>query len=396
MFRAGKLLFLCAIFAAAFLQAQSKAVRTTNDSPILRFTQGFILQSLNSGGFVRTNVNHISNLSATNPALLQKYSDFTFGISYQVNELSNAYWVNEVRINRNYQHLPQSAGIVVPFGNFNFGLGYSQIYDLESFYGLLEITTIDYPQGTGKTLRMEYLQAVQKYSLSIGASLEEPFEFMRKIDLGIRVNLYHLAEESPSGGLNYKHELYAPSLDVGINAELSEKISTALYYEMNASFSKVLDETGIVHNSDTTGGSSGNNVKIPVNINLTIKEKLPHKFYAGVLLKVNHRVSVAFELAKIFWSQQWKSSKDNYEFSGSIISNISKDFRMSLGISKTDRSFEQFRILSLRDLKVFYLSAGVNVDLHNFNLDLTFATSRFFSAAQMKQNIAKVALAYSI
>ncbi|HSR18376.1 MAG TPA: hypothetical protein VLM39_09840, partial [Ignavibacteriaceae bacterium] len=73
---------------------------------------------------------------------------FSFGISKQFNSEIKGYY--DIIYSQALDWVPQSAGLLVSFGEFHLGAGMSQMYNSVIDLGPIPITTTDQPDGTGE------------------------------------------------------------------------------------------------------------------------------------------------------------------------------------------------------------------------------------------------------
>lgn len=117
--------------------------------------QGFGINLLNSSGNSSID-NNISNIGFMNPAAISNFSNYSFGLSYQLSSEIEEGWIADIGTTRKNDWIPQSAGAVIKFDDFSFGLGFGQKYNGSLDFDSIQITTVQNPDGTGKYFQVEY------------------------------------------------------------------------------------------------------------------------------------------------------------------------------------------------------------------------------------------------
>ena len=139
-----------------------------NDTQAIIAPQGFGINLLNSKGNSSID-NDISNIGFMNPAAISNFDSYTFGLSYQFSSKIEEGWIADIGTSRKNDWIPQSAGAVLKFENFSFGLGFGQKYNGSLDFDSIQVTTPENPDGTGEFFDVEYRTRV--YSLLSGSIL---------------------------------------------------------------------------------------------------------------------------------------------------------------------------------------------------------------------------------
>ena len=146
-----------------------------NDTQAIIAPQGFGINLLNSKGNSSID-NDISNIGFMNPASISNFDNYSFGFSYQFSSSIDEAYIADIGTTRKNDWMPQSAGAVFKFDDFSFGLGFGQKYNGSLDFDSIQITTSQYPDGTGEFINVEYRTRVQSYSLSASYSFPELFD----------------------------------------------------------------------------------------------------------------------------------------------------------------------------------------------------------------------------
>lgn len=84
--------------------------------------QGFDIRLLNSKG-TSAIVNDVANLGQMNPAALTNFENHSIGFSYQYSSDITEGWINNSKVSRQNDLIPQSAGAIYKLDNLSFGVG---------------------------------------------------------------------------------------------------------------------------------------------------------------------------------------------------------------------------------------------------------------------------------
>ncbi len=122
-----KLVLLLVIqFIISSISGTLPQTNSREGSTIVSFLpQGYGIKLLNSYG-TSSILNDVSNLGFMNPANISDFENYSLGFSYQFNTSIDEAWIADFGTSRVYNFYPQSAGGIVKWNDFTFGLGFGQ------------------------------------------------------------------------------------------------------------------------------------------------------------------------------------------------------------------------------------------------------------------------------
>jgi hypothetical protein len=373
--RKSVLLFILLLFAVS-LSAQSLSTKVFG----LNIPQGFVLESISSKGFQSSGINHPANMNSMNPAALYAFESLSAGFSYQWDYYKMPNWWANIEHGRIHNAYPQSVGLVMPFNNVRFGLGFSQRYNSQLDYAKMEIITTDHPEGTGEFI--QWIKNVRVFSYAGNLSYAiKPFASRKNtISVGFQGNYNTLyinhtmylddetilsEEENRTDNISWK---------AGILYDRAGRIQIGLFYEKNSFF----DDEYII---DELVGE--------------IREKIPDKMILGLTCSLNQNISLSTEIAKVYRSnkEDLYFLSDSYDISFGISGDVGERITCSLGFLSMPYLHENIQDTDLR-LYGQYLLGGINLRFDHFDVDCTIVTNTMQAGEWRKQITGKMILGY--
>jgi hypothetical protein len=373
--RKSVLLFILLLFAVS-LSAQSLSTKVFG----LNIPQGFVLESISSKGFQSSGINHPANMNSMNPAALYAFESLSAGFSYQWDYYKMPNWWANIEHGRIHNAYPQSVGLVMPFNNVRFGLGFSQRYNSQLDYAKMEIITTDHPEGTGEFI--QWIKNVRVFSYAGNLSYAiKPFASRKNtISVGFQGNYNTLyinhtmylddetilsEEENRTDNISWK---------AGILYDRAGRIQIGLFYEKNSFF----DDEYII---DELVGE--------------IREKIPDKMILGLTCSLNQNISLSTEIAKVYRSNKddLYFLSDSYDISFGISGDVGERITCSLGFLSTPYLYKNNTELNYNYYGQ-YLLGGINLRFDHFDVDCTIVTSTMQAGEWRKQITGKMILGY--
>ncbi len=366
---------------------------TNNEFPANLPPQGYGNKLLNSSG-ASSIFNDVSNIGFMNPASIAEFDNYSFGISYQASTNIDEAWIADLGTSHVYNFYPQSAGGIVKWNDFTFGLGFGQKYNGTLDMDPIPVTTVQDPDGTGEFFDATQETMIHSYSLTAAYSFKELLQTSNDLSFGIRYSLnrfnrYDEIWHSIGHATDYSSSFTA-GLCYQFDLEEKRKLSVGLAYENKTDFRAEyeIDQSPINYQwSDTTGGL------IPAEISTSILvASLPDELRFDLAIDATQNLKFLINLTSVFWKNDQNYLQDQVEYSTSSFYNINEMLTTSLGFFYTDYNHEDNRYYRVNGkLSAFFITAGLKLNFKMFYADLAIADSHLFSGDFRKQTIGKLA-----
>ncbi len=343
--------------------------------------QGFGIKLLNSAGNSSI-INDVSNLGLMNPAAISNFDNYTIGISYQLNSDVENGWINDSKVIRKNDLIPQSAGAAIKWKQLTFGIGFGQSYNAN-------VDFIWNSFNPGEQYITEFKGRVYSYSSAIAYSFNELLKDS-KLDIGFNYS-FHKVDFSNSdlySATNLKDE--AGNFSFGI--QYSNKSQTGK--ETNIGFSYTLD-------TDFESEYTYSNATIIVRDNKSLNKisaanlitgNIPDQFSLDFSRDLSDQFKLNGSLMGVFWQRTNNNLKDQLEFSASMIYKVNEIFSPAFGFYYIDKNYKE-DIFNLNEkFTAVYLTGGLKLVTKIFYADLAIADSHLFSGDFRKQTIGKLAI----
>lgn len=381
------LIFILVLIYSTFTLSQN------NETQAIIAPQGFGINLLNSKGNSSID-NDISNIGFLNPASLSNLDNYSLGFSYQFSSSIDEAYIADIGTSRKNDWMPQSAGAVIKFDDFSFGLGFGQKYNGSLDFDSIQITTSQYPDGTGEFITVEYRTRVQSYSLSASYAFPKIFGESSSLEIGFRYSYNHLKfyeklwemtiDESDNVGS------YAIGLQYSSQISNNRMLRVGFSYEIEPDFETVYEyKNGLIYISDPDS-----NGRIPAYINskYNIVGSVPDKFNLDVSADLTESFRLNTMITGVLWEADNDYIKNQLEFSASGIYIINEMFSPSFGFYYTDKNFDEDFFDINEKNNALFLIAGLRFNYDIFSADLAIADSHLFSGDYRKQTIGKIAI----
>ncbi len=371
----------------------SIALPQNNDTQVIIAPQGFGINLLNSKGNSSID-NDISNIGFMNPASISNFNNYSLGFSYQFSSSIDEAYIADIGTSRKNDWMPQSAGAVIKFDGFSFGLGFGQKYNGSLEFDPIPITTSEYPDGTGEFITVEHRTRVQTYSLSASYSFPKVFGESSSLDIGFRYSYNHLKfyeklwemtiDESDNVGS------YAIGLQYSNQISNNRILRVGFSYEIEPDFGKVYEyDNGLiyVYDPDSTG-------RIPAYISskYNLVGSVPDKFNLDVSADISEFFRLNAMITGVLWEADNDNIKNQLEFSASSVYRINEMFAPSFGFYYTDKNFDEDFFDINEKNNALFLIGGLRFNYNIFSADLAIADSHLFGGDFRKQTIGKLAI----
>ena len=373
----------------------------THDGPtVVRFLpQAYGIKSLNSFGTSYI-VNEVSNLGLMNPASISGFENYSFGFSYQVSSSIDEAWIADFGTSRVYNFYPQSAGGIVKWNDFTFGLGFGQKYNGTLDMDPIPVTTVQQPDGTGEFIEIIDETMILSFSLISTYSFNEIFDTSDNFSFGVRYSLNQLRRFEEIGQVTGKATDYSSNIALGISykinindqqkflfgASLETKTDFKAKYEIDNNFLIIYDP------EDT------NHYQIPAETgDFYLSHSLPFELRFDLGVDATTDLKLLANLSRLFWKTKSTILEDQIEFSFSTIYDINEMFSASLGFYSTKCEFTDTFYSRLNEsLNTIFLTGGLKINIDKLSIDLALADSHLFSGDYTKQTIGKLAIGINL
>ncbi|MFO7525793.1 MAG: hypothetical protein R6W68_10090 [Ignavibacteriaceae bacterium] len=352
-----------------------------NNIDLLVPPQGFGIQSLNSSGNSSI-VNGTFNILAMNPAAIATLENYSFGISYQISSDIETGWINDSKVFRQIDLVPQSSGAVVSWTNFSFGLGFTQSYNSRVDF-IWNPHSFEDPEIT------EFKGRVNSYSASAAYSINDIHKGS-DLSFGIKYTFNSVNFVSQGSWDEVSLSDYASSYAFGIlysNKSTSGRISKiGLSFTTNTKFEEEYSVSSmtviIIDNSNRIQDIKQN----------TVSGNIPAKLNLDLSFDISDNFNLNGSLAGIFWSKNNNQLKDQTEISAGVTYYLNEIISPSLGFYLTDRKYEPDFYNFNNKFNTLCFIAGTRVSFNKISLDIALADSHLFSDEFSRQTIGKLGL----
>jgi hypothetical protein len=321
------------------------------------------------------------SINTLNPAAMHNFKNISAGINYRFETKLNDAWIAGITSERMKPAIPQSAGIIIPYGDFRFGLSMAQLYNRDLDFGPLILTDYSGAETGRADLYME--TTFFRYTAALSYCFRDFLSGSFILGAGLNYNKIHEYQEmyyfygdkdidvlTFSAGLIYQAETENGTLKTGISYEsgIKEKEHFGRHYRID-------------------------NVDLFYSV---ISCNYPARINAGFYFDSNGNLSYAGNLNLILWSDVNQFNNEP-QASGSVIYRFSEMYSGSAGIlfssvteKETGPGFDyKFK------LSAFYITAGVNIKLPLIDISAALADSHLTGGEWRKQTIAKISFGYS-
>ncbi|MGE5807215.1 MAG: hypothetical protein ACM34M_15580 [Ignavibacteria bacterium] len=369
------------LFSPLFFSQSSEIVITSQSS-------GYQVTSLSGYGFENNNLTTVSNFSNSNPALMTEMPSFSFGISKQFNSDINGSY--DITYSQALNWIPQSAGLLVSFGEFRLGAGMSQLYNSAIDLEPIPVTTIDQPDGTGEYFDFTSKTSIITSSLLAAYPLHNLFSSDDLLSLGAQLNLNFIHHKESLWKVLIKSDSHELSGKIGFNYKFSETLpltQLSAFYEKG--FKNQNPWTAEDRAPDRVGIDSGRiSALIPITFSLT--SYVPDKLSLGILFQTTEKFIITGNISNIFWNSYQQNIHNQIEFSSSFIYKWENFITTSAGIYLTNRDY--ITEYTYNEGSAVFLSLGTIINLSGFNIEAVLADSHLFSEELRKQTLIKIGL----
>lgn len=371
----------------------SQSVRPSSNNTFL-FPQGNPIGELNSFGTSGL-YNSVSNIGSINPAALNNFDDISFGFAYQFETNINEAWIVNIGYKRHTNFIPQSAGVLIPYKNFRIGLstrqGYNGIMDL----GLLEVSTIQNPDGTGEFIDLQITTILYDYSLLASYSIKNIIDDWN-LSIGGKFTTAHMTNELLSFGnisLNFNGNYWTGGLMLEKRYETNKYIQFGLLYEKDLNLTEHQDG-GITATPISDSSRPAPYVIAPPSV-----AQFPAR------LKFDFDISMVPDfkflgcISNIYWNNIDSGNPNEIEYSGSVVYDFSDKVSSSVGFYSTRKEYSPslntfFNIN--KSLQAFFITLGTDIKINNLSIDISLADSHLLSGVWRKQTVGKIGIGYEI
>ncbi len=393
-------LFLLLHFVVISSSLTLAQTNTRDGSTVVSFLpQGYGIKLLNSSG-TSSIVNDVSNLGFMNPASISEFENYSLGFSYQFNTSIDEAWIADFGTSRVYNFYPQSAGGIVKWNDFTFGLGFGQKYNGTLDMDPIPITTVQQPDGTGEFFEVKQESMIHSYSITTSYSFKELLQTSNDLTLGFRYSLNYLDRydeiwDITGSAIDYSSNI-AAGLYYKINFDDQRQLIIGASYESKTYFdAKYEIDNGAILLYDP---EDTNHVLIPAEQSDSyLLHTLPDELRIDLAFDAASDLKLLANLTSILWETETNFLKDQIEFSFSAVYKINEMFTPSLGFYITDCEYTDYFYSRLNaGLDALFITAGLKFNYNNFSADLAIADSHLFSGDYRKQTICKLSLGINL
>lgn len=371
--------------------------QTTITTELELLPQGYSIASL-SGYGTSGLVNSAVNQGFVNPSALGNFERITAGLSYQYGSSIDDMWGQRITIKNNNSFMPKSASLILPYRALRIGLSAGQLYNQLLDFGEIRETSMENPDGTGRTYRFITRNAIYTYSLTAAYVLKDLFS-SDAFSLGVRYNRNYLHRTDEFG---QKAKTSGNSDNISAGADYTWYLSGQKYLRAGVSYDSEIridgkvkfDEDPAYVQHEINDDLIGNNDQITVPVSdLVLIARVPAKLSLDVDLSIIKDVKLLGTFRRIYWDHV-TNAENQTEFAGNILYGFSPSLSASAGYYSSDYRLKGGNLVNRHNdrFKAGFLTCGVVFSYSRYTFDLAVADGHLFSGDYRKQTIGKLAV----
>lgn len=384
-------------FAVLLILLNSNIVSQIIYQNILILPQGDPLGELNGLGNSGL-VNSVSNIGFINPAGLNNFDKISFGTTYEFENKIDEAWIAQIGFRRDMNFVPQSAGFVLPAGNFRVGFAFSQGYNGGIDVGIVAITDPNHPDG-GEYTKVVNINRLYNYSLMASYLLIGDASAGSSFSIGGKFNINRLkvASDPYSIELKFGGNNWAAGGMFTHRFEDDKFYSIGLFFEKNIPME--IKESSLPGLTVTPGNPGGNRPPAYSGFVITpIRAEFPSKLKLDFDISLLSRIRFLGNVSEIFWHSVEARNSDQMEFSGGLAYRFNDIISSSAGFITSGKRYDEVDALfhTNENLRAVFLTLGTEIKIKDLLFDFSIADSHTFSGGWRKQTIGRVGVGYSL
>jgi hypothetical protein len=355
------------------------------NTPLILLPQGYVI---NSGlGFVNYTNSTVTAISTTNPASMEDFNKISGGISFlfttQIDPaLGNIEGIEHSRVN---PLLPQAFGLVLPYLNFQFGLGFNQKYSGSVDVGPIPVTTANEPGGTGETYNAVFDRYVYSGSAMFSYLLPNFINDDHHFSMGLQIDVNFLRDYENLGRISAEATDQSVTWKGGVRYSFLDLLQLGAAFEKGANFEGKLEYKG----DELLIPDSG---FVSRQIENIVTAKLPDRLLMGLAFKIGDNIRLANDFTYIYWEKLYSEEQNQLDISGNLYFLPSQGLSLSAGFYSTRR---ESIFPDSPDENAFFISAGALIKVKSAAIEIMLADSHLFSSDTRKQTLARLGVDFS-
>lgn len=373
---------------------QTINVNVPRESEVFLLPQGFGIELLNSKGSSGI-INDVSNISAMNPAAIQKLKSLSFGFSYQFQTTIDEAYIFDVGTSRIQNYLPQSFGGIIHYNEISFGVGFGQKYNGSLDFDPLPITTVNYPDGTGEYYYPKFENSLQTYTFSTAYRLNGIITESSNLSIGLTYILNRLYSYESIGNVSANASAFGSNFMIGACYEMKTDEEQILNIGISyTSGTNISDEVKYESNGSIIPGSiPGDSTHFYIVAEpYTLFYSVPSELGFDIYYRLNSNIELLGRINNIFRNSNSNNVKDQLEFSAIAAYLFNSSTLASLGLYYTSKKYIEDVFDMNDELYAVFITAGLSFQINFLKVDLALADSHLFSGDLWKQTIGKIGL----
>lgn len=337
-----------------------------------------------------------SGIGFNNPAFLSRIQGISAGVSYQYGFTIEKAYIGGMMGKSLFNGLPYSAGTSYQAGNLYIGAAIAQRYNLRIDSGPVPVTTVENPDGAGKTGNLINDRDIHDYSVISSYNIKD-MPGNNSLSLGLRVSLGRLSyRDNNTFGPQAKTteaSAYAMAFALGAGYKIatgSGDLNLGAYFEKGYDFRKFVHiefERKAITGPDNrvyylTDPSFNLEISTPDKVSLDLTFDLP-------------KVQITANLSEILWNSVSDDYKNNLDFSAGAIYKTSDMLSIIFGASMNDRKYSDgIQNYFQKYYNALYLILGADLAIERYTFGVYLSDSHLLSAETRRQTIAGLNLGY--
>ncbi len=284
--------------------------------------------------------------------------------------------------------LPGFAGILIPFNQFSFSLGYANLYDINIDIGEAAVTTEVSPDGTGAVLSPKFTLEVHSFHGSL------KYEFKNKLSFGITALLNYLRDNQKLGEANGSGADIGLGIIGGSQIMISDKFVIGMGFRYNSKIKYKFEFSG---DTGTTSPGTIRGTPIFIVSDFMLEAKFPWSMQTGITF----RPSQAFTFSAMVDYQNWSTLAENFknktQFHLGVDYQHSEEMRFSIGFFTMNSQFDGETRSFFGEIDQRFLTTGISLKVTNqFRFSASVLDAHLLTDNDFQQTYIMAGLQYGL
>lgn len=345
--------------------------------------QGHRLSSLSGSGLSSAFGVEVADVGGVNPVALGDFDRAAVGVTYQLETSIGEGYFAGIGYEPMNGARPQSAAVVLPLGDFAFGVSYTQRYVAQMDFGAIPVTT------GGAPLQIEASQSARLETVSPQFTYRAALRDGGLLTLGARLGLGHARLEAEIDENASSFTDWGTQAALGVSYRRAGAYGLALYYESALRVGGTLPR--FLPGPDLPSPIEGETIGY---VTIPQADAIPARLGASVEIVGSPVLQVGADLTRVFWRDAWgggEELRDNSEAAFWTRFGLSRSSAVSLGLLAQGRDRWNNGITEIYGYsgRAIYITLGAALTFGPARLDAVVADSRLLSGNEQRQTVVK-------